>query len=575
MIPTYNRRETLAACLATVLDQDTPAREYEIIIVVDGSTDGTAEMLASHRERSRLIVIKQDNQGQAAARNAGARVAGGELVLFLDDDLLCDPRLLAAHASAHHTVPTLVFGSILAKPGVRSSFAERWTRNDLARYYERLEESPLPQWPDHAWAGPNCSMQRAVFLECGGYDDKLFSRRGEDVDLGVRLWKMGVAFRFEPQAVTYHQWVKSDRQLWDDSIADGASNVALCRKHPELRQHSGFVAIVNAPVWKRHIARAAAGPATLFRIASELPISLLEKFPLHSRAQPLGMRLFLARRNVAMLAGGCKEVGSWQLLRKMFGPRIPVLLYHHIGVASSLTKSLSLTVTPAKFKRQIRWLSWRGYKGITPTQWLACRTTGEPIPRKPILLTFDDAYVDVTRYALPVLKKYGFGAAVFVITSKLRDGTSWEGMPVMTIEQAQVSASERIEIGGHSQTHPDLTTLSDGALAEEVAGSKSDLINAGIAPRSFAYPYGLYDDKVRESVGSSFSLAFTCDEGVNDLRTDPLLLRRTMVQPGDTLLDVELRAALGWSPLTLNPLRSRLRLRSRFKGLLQKLRNLR
>jgi peptidoglycan/xylan/chitin deacetylase (PgdA/CDA1 family) len=186
------------------------------------------------------------------------------------------------------------------------------------------------------------------------------------------------------------------------------------------------------------------------------------------------------------------------------------------------------------------------------------------------LLTFDDAYADIAQYALPILEKYGFKGAVFVITGQTGASTAWEGLPLMTLEQIQHWASRGIEIGAHSRTHPNLTAVSDDVVADEVAGSKEDLMKAGIKPLSFAYPYGHFDERIRKSLEGVFPLGFTCKEGLNDLRTDPLLLRRTMVQPGDTIFDIELRAALGWSPL--NRVRSWLRIRSRFLKTLRHMR---
>ncbi len=574
VIPTYNRRDTLAGCLATVFDQDLPPDQYEVVVVVDGSTDGTIEMLASSRHQgARLIVVEQENRGQTAALNTGVRAAQGDIVLFLDDDLLCDRGLLSAHASAHASAatsgaPSLVFGQMQAPHEGQLSFAERCNFEESEQVCTRFLDDPLPKWPHDALMGPHCSIPQAVFLESGGYDEKSFPRRGEDRDLGLRLWKMGVTFRFEPRAVTSHRWVKPDRRFLDDLKHDGASIVALCRKHPELRPHFGYAGVASAPVWKRYTARAAASRPGLATLG--VVVSMLEKLPLSKWAQRPGMRLFLVHRNLAMLAGALREAGSWPLLMQLFGPRLPVLLYHHIGLPSADAGSVSRTVTPAKFERQVRWLRRRGYTGITPRQWLEWRSIGSPIPGKPILLTFDDAYADVAEYALPVLKKHGFAGAVFVITGSAGAGIAWEDMPVMAMDQVRQWANEGIEIGGHSRTHPDLTTVPDAALADEVEGSKGDLIGAGVTPLSFAYPYGRYDDRVRASVEGVFPLAFTCDEGMNDLRTDPLLLRRTMVQPRDTLLDIELRAAFGWSALTSNPIRSRLRLRSRFLGVVRR-----
>jgi GT2 family glycosyltransferase/peptidoglycan/xylan/chitin deacetylase (PgdA/CDA1 family) len=571
VIASYNRREALAGCLTTLLDQNLPCSEYEIVVVVDGSSDGTSEMLNSFRPQCTLVTVEQENQGQTAALNAGVAAATGEIVLFLDDDLLCDRGLISAHLGAHEKgATTLVFGRMRSVLGPSSGLGDRLMHEDLETYYSRLEKDPLPKWPDDAWVGPNCSIRRAAFLAAGGYDEQLFPRRREDIELGLRLWKMGIHFRFEPKAITSHQLVKSARQVWADAEEDGASMITLCRKHPEMRLHSGLVGAMSAPAWKRHAARAVISRPAVARIALGALVAAFEKLAWLTWAQRIELRLYLARQSLATLAGARRAAGSWRLLTKLFRNPLAVLLYHHIGFPTPTTENLALTVTPKKFERQVRWLRWRGYTAITPAQWLAWHAGGEPLPRKPVLLTFDDAYADISKHALPVLERYGFRSAVFVISGQVGGVNTWDGLPVMTMRQIRHWAARGVEIGGHSRTHPDLTGISDDAVASEIAGSKEDLADAGLRPLSFAYPYGCFDDRVRKSVDGIFPLAFTCEEGLNDLRTDPLLLRRTMVQPGDTILDIELRAALGRSPL--NSLRSRLRIRSRLVKALRHMR---
>ena len=110
IIPTYNRRAVIEQTLPTVLDQTFPASEYEVIVVVDGSTDDTAAALRQISSPVRLVVIEQDNQGQAAARNAGIRLRQGTWCCCLDDDLFCERTLIAEHFVAHTDCDSLVFG---------------------------------------------------------------------------------------------------------------------------------------------------------------------------------------------------------------------------------------------------------------------------------------------------------------------------------------------------------------------------------------------------------------------------------------------------------------------------------
>ena len=94
VIPTFNRQRVLERTLPSLLAQDFPPENYEIIVVVDGSTDGTAQMLRELKPMCAFRVLDSPHRGPGAARNLGIRAAVGELVLFLDDDLVCTPGLL-------------------------------------------------------------------------------------------------------------------------------------------------------------------------------------------------------------------------------------------------------------------------------------------------------------------------------------------------------------------------------------------------------------------------------------------------------------------------------------------------
>lgn len=260
---------------------------------------------------------------------------------------------------------------------------------------------------------------------------------------------------------------------------------------------------------------------------------------------------------------------TW-LSKTLDGPRLAVLLYHHVGMTNSTSRYKSLSVSTSKFKRQVQWLRWRGYASITPRQWLHHRTTGEPLPKRLVMFTFDDAYADIATNALPVLERFGFSGAIYAITGKLGESLAWDGMQVMTQEQLLYWSARGFEIGAHTRTHPDLTSLSDPAVTEEIRGSKSDLVQVGIEPCSFAYPYGNYDRRIRDLLDGIFPIALTCEQGVNDVHTDLLEIRRTKVQPGDTLLDIEFRASIGRSPF--DALRARARFRSRIRSFLRKAR---
>jgi peptidoglycan/xylan/chitin deacetylase (PgdA/CDA1 family) len=265
---------------------------------------------------------------------------------------------------------------------------------------------------------------------------------------------------------------------------------------------------------------------------------------------------FLSTRiRLETLAGAIKIAGSWNSLKRQFGQRLPVLLYHHVGPERPGTFA-GLTVSQKKFQEQVRWLSERGFQLITSSDWLNWCRMGKGLPPQPVLMTFDDAYFDLAEYALPAIHQRGFGAEIMIVSGLIGATNKWnekelaDKHKLMTEEQIRDWNRKGIEFGAHSRTHPDLRTLQDLELNSEVEGSRDDLGKIlGSRPRSFAFPYGHYNEAVLRVVRENFDLAFTVEEGLNTLGSDLHRLRRSMVLPRESLFEFGLRVRLGRNPL--------------------------
>jgi peptidoglycan/xylan/chitin deacetylase (PgdA/CDA1 family) len=252
------------------------------------------------------------------------------------------------------------------------------------------------------------------------------------------------------------------------------------------------------------------------------------------------------------------------------------MMYHHVGPLRPGTYP-SLTVSPKNFERQIRWLAHCGYVGIQPSQWLRWRRDGTELPDKPILITFDDAYEDITEYALPILRRFGFGAAVYVVTGRLGGTNSWDEadgcgtLKLMSADQVRYWAGQGIEFGPHSQTHADLTKLSEAECEAEIVGSKNDLVALLGSPIvSFAYPFGECNNYIRDLVREHFELGFGTEEGMNYLRSDPHILRRTYVGPKQSLFSFFISVRRGGKGI-IRYLRAKFGVRTRLKRILGRL----
>jgi peptidoglycan/xylan/chitin deacetylase (PgdA/CDA1 family) len=189
-----------------------------------------------------------------------------------------------------------------------------------------------------------------------------------------------------------------------------------------------------------------------------------------------------------------------------------------------------------------------------------------------VLITFDDGYGDLAEHAVPTLRRHGFGAVIFVVADEIGGVNRWDGVlgygtqRLMAAAELRDAAASGIEIGAHSRSHAELPTLSEAQLADELDGSRDRLARLLDRPiTAFAYPYGLSNPTVEAAAAARFALSFGIAEGLNGLGTPPDRLRRTMVRPNDTVLDLRLRVRLGWSPF--QSVRAVLRLRARWRAL--------
>jgi glycosyltransferase involved in cell wall biosynthesis len=225
IIPTYRRRRSLERVLAGLRDQQYPSDRLEVIVVNDGGDDGTVAMVRSLDVGFRLRVLEQPNLGPAAARNLGLEYATSPFVLFLDDDVVPTPRLVAEHASVHGERRDLVvMGSMLGDARERTPWL-RWESVTLAKQYEAMEAGRFKPSPWQFYTG-NASLLREHVARAGGFDPRF--RRAEDIELGVRLQRLGLSFAFHRNAEgrhlsrrSYAAWLDAARQYGRNDVLFG------------------------------------------------------------------------------------------------------------------------------------------------------------------------------------------------------------------------------------------------------------------------------------------------------------------------------------------------------------------
>jgi glycosyltransferase involved in cell wall biosynthesis len=233
VIPTYNRQPILEKCLQALEAQQFSADAgiigYEVVVVDDGSTDKTVDWLKSHQAKlPHVRLFQQDHQGPAAARNLGVVQAKGDTIVFIDSDLVVTPSFLQAHACAlrqgqaqlgHDRVFT--YGSVINTCNFADPTSEPFKLTDFSAAY---------------FATGNVAIARHWLEQAGLFDTRFQLYGWEDLELGVRLKKLGLKLIKCPEAVGYH-WhppfnLAQMPQLIDKEIQRGRMGVLFYQKHP-------------------------------------------------------------------------------------------------------------------------------------------------------------------------------------------------------------------------------------------------------------------------------------------------------------------------------------------------------
>ncbi|MET8545410.1 polysaccharide deacetylase family protein [Kitasatospora sp. NPDC004799] len=185
-------------------------------------------------------------------------------------------------------------------------------------------------------------------------------------------------------------------------------------------------------------------------------------------------------------------------------------MYHSVTAATE--DPYLITVGPARFRRQLRWLSARGLRGVSVGELMRSHREGGAAGL--VGLSFDDGYRDFVEEAMPALAEHGFTATVYVVADRLGGYNDWDRQgprkPLMTAHQVREAAAAGVEIGSHGLTHRRLAGLAARDLAAQVADSRHVLEDlTGGAVDGFCYPYGSLDAAAVEAVAGA-GYAYGC-----------------------------------------------------------------
>jgi GT2 family glycosyltransferase len=249
IIPTRNRKDVLLRCLRAIAAEGLPSHAVEVLVVDDGSTDGTAEAVTAERVRLgyELRLLQQQNAGPSAARNRALRHARAPLALILNDDTIVAAGCVAEHLAAHREHPqqeVAVLGRVTLDPAVpRTLFSDLHLDVAFSSFEGRAELD---------WTGfvtCNLSVKRAFLLEHGMFEESMFPH--EDLELGKRLQSYGLRVVYRPAALGHHHHHLTEHDYLRVAAQDGRALARWYKKEPAFLDGLHALGLQGPPPLRR------------------------------------------------------------------------------------------------------------------------------------------------------------------------------------------------------------------------------------------------------------------------------------------------------------------------------------
>lgn len=233
LIPSHQRREALRRALLSLAEQSAAPSSYEVVVSLDGCSDGSEEMVAGLDVPFELRVAAGPSRRRAAACNAALALARGEVLVILDDDMQAGRELVERHRSHHPSGSRrCVVGAAPIELDASSPRAARQARDKFNEHLERLS-APGHRFTARDFYSGNASLRTETLREAGGFDESFALYGNEDVDLSLRLREGGVEIVYDPEALAIQSYDKDLRALAADTTQKGRTATILARAHPE------------------------------------------------------------------------------------------------------------------------------------------------------------------------------------------------------------------------------------------------------------------------------------------------------------------------------------------------------
>jgi GT2 family glycosyltransferase len=256
VIPTFNRLDQLQTVVAALQRQNQSlGADLELVVIDDGSSDGTWDWLSDRAGEAGFKAIRQNNAGPAVARNRGVDAASGELILFLGDDTEPESGWLDHHLEEHRlfggTTDLAVLGYTSFPPDIDSPFL-RFINEYGAQFGYLLIEDPRDV-PFNFFYTSNISIRRDEIIKLGGFREDFPSAAWEDIEFAYRAVDRGLKIRYQPLARTIHHHCVRPRTFCRRQRTSGRSAAIFATIHPELEGFLGNPSSARSTVVSRFL----------------------------------------------------------------------------------------------------------------------------------------------------------------------------------------------------------------------------------------------------------------------------------------------------------------------------------
>jgi peptidoglycan/xylan/chitin deacetylase (PgdA/CDA1 family) len=507
------------ACLETSIACSMAEEDIEVLFPILAESPNEWETACFHGLKTRVFQVTGSDW--SAAWYAGLQAASGEICLFLSGDLEPDSELISAHLASHRE-------SNFAISQVGYRFAGKTiNRGEPPNYTPALSSYSALVFSlrrDLALdLARSCSDQAAAWLE------SLITLAHKHAP---NLWKTG-AYAFEDLDQHFQKHVKK-------AFKHGQIEANLIKKMPTAASNLKLGQFNDLGM----------RGMLLRRFGLRLPTSWVAWASRQAAEYGMSEEWHWFLFTLAYWQGVKHGLQNETILAQLINSPV-ILMYHAVG--NPAEKAGEYLVPLPAFRRQMDLLKWFGWQVVPIEQIFSDRKAGLLPRARSVAITFDDGYRDNVEIALPVLRKHGFPAEIFVVCGAIGGTNNWadkDGLgdrPLLKRNELQSIFQHGFRIGGHGMSHQPLSHLSGKALQAELSGTYTtlaDLLQTKMIV--FAYPHGRYNSEVAEAVKQAgFAGACCSDHGPCEPRAHDYALPRLEIRGDSSLLDFALALWLG------------------------------